>query len=214
MFITDRDLLAYEPNLFRDVAWLGQRLDAGVGGLTAGVLTAFASNFVSLGVTTGHVVVVGGVTLEVLARTSATTLTVSRIRASVDDAAIVPPDAASIEYSIWTLRPQIALAHAQIIGMLGLEAARAAAAPGQVYVDESRITNPRDLARLEALMTLHTAYSALAALRTRDDPAAARAQMYQDRVRCERARAVAYLDTDFDGRADVARRLNVVVMSR
>ena len=39
MFAQDRDLLALDPNLFRDVAWSGQRLVSGVGNISGTTLT-------------------------------------------------------------------------------------------------------------------------------------------------------------------------------
>ncbi|CAN5761979.1 hypothetical protein BH11PLA1_BH11PLA1_22040 [soil metagenome] len=213
MFIADRDLLVIEPAVFRDAGWLAQRLASGPASVSSSVLTCSAGNFVNVNVTTGHVVMVDATPLEVMSRLSATTLAVSLLRAGAAESAIPVKNVAAGNAAVWTLRPQIAAAHGQIVRMLGLDVAAALAAPGQV-VDDSRITNPEGLQRLEALMTLHAVYSALAALRGRDDPFANRAEAYRDAVRAERQRAVALIDTDFDGVPNVARRVNTFVMSR
>lgn len=216
MFISDRDLVVYEPNLFRDAGWLGQKLGEDVVGISGTTMTALTMNFVSAGIEAGHVVTLEQASYEVVQRLSATTLQVSRIRAKRDGVAIAPPAIAAGNARFWTLSPQIGLAHAQVLRMIGLDSASAGAlGTGAAGVlDESRVTNPGDLERLEALLTLHTVYSALAALRSADDPFSLRAEMYRQRAREERQRAVAYIDTDFDGKADVCRRLNAVVLSR
>src|SRR3954470_14123560 len=70
MFASDRDLLAMEPNLFRDVGWVGQRLVSGTGGVAGTTLTLTAQDvdFEDGGVGAGCVVLVDGAPYEVLAR--------------------------------------------------------------------------------------------------------------------------------------------------
>jgi hypothetical protein len=215
MFITDRDLLMLEPNLFRDVGWLGQRLFDGAGGISGTTLTISPSggvNLESAGVSAGHVVVVGGLPLEVLARTAATTATVSKLRADPDGAAIPPGNVSGVSAAVWTLRPQIAVAHEQILRLLGIEPGDTAPLPGQLT--EAQIVRPRSLWLLEALLTLNLVYASAAALSGGDSPMTMRAEMYRQRSAAERSRAVAYIDTNGDGTADVARYVGLAVMGR
>ena len=70
MFATDRDLLALEPNLFRDVGWVSQRLVVGTGSISGTTLTMSAQDvaFDGAGVGAGSVVVVDSAAYEVRAR--------------------------------------------------------------------------------------------------------------------------------------------------
>lgn len=215
MFITDRDLLAYEPSLFRDALWVGQRLLVDAGTIAGNILTVTAPTLTGAGIAAGHVAIIDGRPLEVIERLTSTTLRLSPVRARTTDAVIAIPDQGVNLVEVWTLAPQIQLAHAQILRLLGLSEARAAAlAAGQTPIDESRITNPEDLQRLEALMTLHSVYASLASMRGPDDPFILRAELYRRRVSEERQRTVAFIDTDFDGIPDVARRLNTFTLHR
>lgn len=213
MFITDRDLLVLEPNLFRDVGWLGQRLCDGTATVSGTALTLTSSPSAGdAGVTAGHVVVIGGLALEVLARTGPTSLTISKLRADPGDPAITPGAIGVTSAQVWTLAPQIAVAHGQILRLLGIEPGASPALPGQAT--ESQIVRPRSLWLLEALLTLNLVYASAAALSGADSPVAQRAEHYRQRAAAERARAVAYLDTNGDGQAEVARYVGVACLSR
>jgi len=61
MFIQDRDLLVFEPNLFRDVVWVGQRLTVGVASIGDVILAIEGADvdFENSGVEAGCVVTVG-----------------------------------------------------------------------------------------------------------------------------------------------------------
>jgi hypothetical protein len=216
MFATDRDLLVLEPNLFRDVQWVGQRLVSGTGSISATTLT-LASQDVGLdaaGVAAGHIVVVDGAPYEVLARLSASAATISRVRDDPDGAALTPSPVTGKPVQVVTFRPQIAIVHGQVMRMLGIE-------PGEPAEDgppgEESITNPAALRTLEALGALHLTYAAAAG------PGASgawtsyewgRAQMYRERFAEERQRAAARIDLDGDGLPDATRRLNVVQFVR
>lgn len=231
MFITDRDLLVLEPNLFRDVGWLGQRVLDSTCSIAGTTLTVpGAVDLAALGVTTGHVILVNGLPLEVLARPSSTTLTVSKVRADTADAAIAPGSApGGTPAQVWTFRPQIALVHAQVLRLLGVEPAgggfSGSAFDGQLV--ESQIIRGRSLWVLEALLALHQIYSAAAGLSggagssagrspatSTPSPLAERAEMYRRRAALERTRAVAYLDTNNDGVAEIARYVGVACWTR
>lgn len=211
MFATDRDLLMLEPNLFRDVQWVGQRLVSGTGSISGTTLT-LASQDVGLdaaGVAAGHIVVVDGAPYEVLARLSASTATISRLRDDPDGAALTPSPVTGKPVQVVTFRPQIAIVHWQVLRMLGIEPE---AAP-QGQPGEESITNPAALRTLEALGALHLVYAAAAGPGAGDARTSyewGRMQIYRERFAAERQCAAARIDLDGDGLPDATRRLNVV----
>ena len=213
MFAADRDLLVLEPNLFRDVSWLGQRLFTGTCNLSGTTLTASAADFTALGVEAGHVVVVDGASLEVVARVNTTTLNVSRPRATLDGPSIAPIPGTGRALTITTFAPQLGIVHRQVLAMLGLLDAPTTAEPEALT--EAMVVNPRELRLLEALGVLHLVFASLGGAAGKSDaPESGRAEMYRRRFAAERARAVARLDTDGDGLADVTRRPSVVLLVR
>lgn len=207
MFAHDRDLLAIEPNVFHEVSWIGQRLVKGTGDLGDGVLTlsTFDRDFVVAGVDAGHVAVVNNVAYEVVERISATEVAVSRVRASVDAAAVWPADASGASVEVRTFGPQIGMTHDLVLRLLGFESAEI---PG--VLGESAVVNGAALARVEALGALHLVYGAAGSLSGPGSALWERAEMYRRRFAAERQTAAARVDTDGDGVANAARRMNVV----
>jgi hypothetical protein len=210
MFITDRDLLVLEPNVFRDAGWIGQRPLQGTGSVSGTNLTLTAGSFTTAGVAPGHVLLYDALALEVVSVTSATVAVVSLLRAQASDAALPPPALGSKPVTCWTFRPQAFLMHSQMLRMLGIEPE---AAPDSM-VCEASIVNPQALALAEALGTLHLVYAAASALSPADSALPARAMMYRQRFEEERRRAIARLDLDGDGQADCTRRLNILQLAR
>ncbi len=213
MFSHDRDLITLEPNLFSDVALQSQRLLDATGSITGTTLTLTGADAALVGVTTGHVVLVsggGGVALEVLSRTSSTQLEVSRLRATPDDAAIPPAPATGAPVTIATFIPQIAIVHAQLLRMAGIEPG--AQRPGAPV--EASVTNGDSLRLVESLGALQMIWSAAAALAGPESAAAQRSRLYAQRFNAERARVLVALDLDADGEPDAARRLNASRMVR
>lgn len=223
MFANDRDLLALEPTLLRDVGFAAQTLARATAGIASGVLTAAGVNFASLGVAAGSVLSVDGVPMEVLARTSGTTLNVSLLRAAPADAQIIPGNVTGAAMVVSTFRPQIALAHEQVLRMAGLGSAQAgsaqagsaqagsAQAGSPEPVGESAVVNPESLRLLECLGALHLIFAAASACGAARDGdagwATGRAEMYRQRFVHERGRCRVRLDLDGDGFADAERRL-------
>ncbi len=214
MFATDRDLLALEPRLFHDIAWSAQRLldvtNASVN--SAGtMLTIPAVDLAALGIAEGFVAVVAGVPLEVLERTSATTLTVSRLRAVHTEPPIPAAPGSNLKATISTFRPQISLVHDQMLRTIGIEPGEPSA-PGAPA--ETDITNPRALILAESLGALHLIFSAAAALVSEDSPLWAKARMYRERFTLERRRLTVEIDLDADGEPDAIRRPNAIQFAR
>lgn len=203
-FASDRDLLVLEPNLFRDIGWSGQRLVKGTGSVSGSTLAMSSQDvgFDAAGVTTGHVVVVGGTSYEVLARLSGTELTISRLRDSAAGAGLPPSAATAVEAAVTSFGPQIAAAHRQVLRLLGIEPEDAA---GPDVLRESAITNPGALTRLTALGALFLVMGAAAGLGGADSAATAKAEWYRQRFADERRRVGVRVDTDGDGVADATR---------
>jgi hypothetical protein len=215
MFATDRDLLILEPNLFRDVGWIGQRLIRGIGNISDGniVLTNQDSTFEAAGVERGHVVLVGtpgeAVCYEVLERLSPTEVAASRLRAGLDLPAIPPPATGSTTIEVWTFQPQIAQAHAQAMRMIGIEPGDQGASPGA-----ADITNVDAVREVETLGALYLVFAAAAGPEPGAYSSAARAEMYRQRYAAARQRTEVQIDLDGDGKPDATRRFNMVQFVR
>ena len=210
MFATDRDLLALEPNLFRDVSFLAQTLAVTTGTLAAGVL-ALDDPLPDAAVSPGYVVVLDRTPLEILSITDPSTLVVSLTRPDPSGPQILPLNRAGAPVSITTFQPQLAIIHRQLLAMLGIAPA-GASGPG--IIPESAILNPRDLTPAECFGALNLIYSAAAAPLSDTSPQAQRARMYQDRFAQERWRARAEIDLDGDQVAEATRTLNVSHLQR
>lgn len=215
MFAHDRDLLALEPNLFRDVGWVGQRVLYGLGGTatSTGLLTLTSSDIglVNAGVGAGYVALVDSVPYEVIERVSDTVAQVSRLRASVEDDAIPPVDAASKTVIVTSFRPQLALVHDQVLRMMGIEPADPVE-DGKVH--EGSVLNPASFVRLEAFGAMHLILSAAGATAGPGSVLTTRAELYRARFHEERQRVAARIDLDGDGVAEATRRLNIAQFVR
>ncbi|MBL0921566.1 MAG: hypothetical protein IBJ10_05490 [Phycisphaerales bacterium] len=200
-FIADRDLLIFEPSLFRDASWAGQTIvaaaDASIAGTT---LTSASSDFVAAGAAPGQVALVGGASLEVVEVLSATTLRVSRPRDGAHASAQAPLPVSGAPLRLSTFGPQIAMVHADVLRLLGVSPA------GGPAPDEEDILNPRALGRLEALGALHVIFFGAAATQGDLSPLWARAAHYRERYLDERRQVFVHIDLDGDGVADAVRR--------
>lgn len=208
-FVTDRDLLIFEPALFRDFSWAGQTLvSASAASIAGTTLTSASSDFIAAGVQPGMVALVGGASLEVVAVAGPTTLTISRPRERIDDPALPPLAVTGAALRIATFAPQIALMHEEILRLLGVSAV------GAGSPDENDILNPRSLSRLEALGALHVVFFGAAASQGADTPLWARAAHYRERFIDEKRQTFAHIDLDGDGKADAVRRPGLARLRR
>jgi len=210
MFSFDRDLVVHEPGLMRDVGWAGQRRLYALGSVSGTQLTLNSGSFTDSGVEAGHVVVFDDVTLEVVSIDSSTTATVSLMRGDVSGAAVPPIAASNRSVVMYDFSAQRSIVHRQVLTMLGIDA------PGEEVfgVDESMITNPGALMRLETLGTLHLIYAGASAPSRATDRYEKRAELYRQRYQRERESVVAMIDTDGDGIAEATRRPNAIVLER
>jgi hypothetical protein len=209
----DRDVLVLEPNVFRDLAWAGQRLSRGSGSISGTTLT-IASPEVALDtadVAAGHVAVVGGTPYEVVARLSSTQLTISRLRERVTDAAIPPTGATNQETSITTFRPQIALVESQVLRMAGFEP-DGSERPGRLPSSAVRVD--AELTRLVCLGALAVIWSAASGLLGERSAGWSRAEWYRRRFEEERTRVSVAVDAGGDGVIEARRALRSVSMIR
>lgn len=215
MFASDRDLLMYEPRLFLDAVWVGQRLFSGTGLVVSGVLAASGALFTTIGIAPGNVVNYKDASYEVVQVLGATQLGLSVPRASAEDPVILAPDSASTSVSIYTFRHQLLIVHEQILRMIGIEP-ELVAQPGETLVTESSIVNPTALRRLEALGALHLVFAAASASGAVGEGSvfSEKAAMYRERFAAERERVSVLIDTDGDGRADATRRPTVMHLVR
>lgn len=211
MFTQDRDLLAFEPDLFRDIIWLAQRPVRGAATVAGDVVTftTIDTPLDDAHVAAGDVVTVNAVPLEVIETLGPTTLRASRPRPSGSDPAIPPPAfAGAVVSEVVRFTPQRRIAHGQVLALLGL----GSGAPGAPSA--AAVTNADAIKPLEALAALHMIWSAASAPTGPDSHAGQRAEDYRQRFQRERARVVAELDLDGDGSPDVARRPNVHRLTR
>jgi hypothetical protein len=148
----------------------------------------------------------------VIERLSATELTASRLRVSEDGDVIPPTPVTGKPVAIYTFAPQIALARAGILGLLGINPGEPAAG----VLTESSILDANGLRWLITLEALRLIFdgAASAGAPGGTDPAFAKAAMYRDRASAERRRFTFEIDTDGDGQPDSLRRPNAAYLHR
>ena len=208
MFAQERDMLAVEPHAFTDALWAGRRLASGTASISGTTLTSSSSSasFTDAQAAPGQVIVFNGVPLEVVSVTSGTVLEVSRLRASVLDAALPPAPATGLAFTLVSFAPQIAIVHRQLMGMLGLDGPES---PG-----EEAIVDTAPLAHAEALGALHLVYAAASALSGPSSALGARAVMYAEMFSRARRTLAVGLDLDGDGEIDATRRATLMHLVR
>ncbi len=212
-FSTDRDLLALEPNLFRDIAWSAQtRLTASDASITSTTLTSASSDFVAAHITPGMIALVDDAPLEVTEVLAATQLTVSRLRDAITDDPIAPLPMSGASLRIATFGPQREIIHRQLLAALGLD-------PAPLDEDNprpnaSQVVNTRDMALVESLGALHLILSSAAALVGETSTLWTKAALHRDRFDHARRRLAAHLDLNNDGAPDAQRHITIAHLTR
>lgn len=212
MLTTDADLARIESHAFIEAQHAGQRLTRGTVSISGTTLTATGVDvpFDAAGLAPGHVAVVDGQTLEVVERTSATTLTVSRIRPTGESTLHPPSPVTNKPMHVVTFAPQRAIAYAQALRSIGIDPDfQIPGEPG-----ESAIVNPGALARLEAIGALHLIWMSASLNAGKDAEVSARSERYRAMLARERESTAVYLDLDGDGLPDCCRRPGLVQLDR
>lgn len=203
--------MVLEPGVVRDAGWAGQRVLDVNGSVSGTTLTISSGSFVDSEVDAGSVALIDSLAVEVVSRTSATQAVVSLLRSDATGAAVAPPVETNRPVKVYTFGPQLAMVHRQVLSMIGIDPDGGSNGD---QLDESAVTNPGALVRLEALGALHLIYAAAAAPGRGGQGMADRAALYKERFGAERERVVATIDTDGDGIAEVSRRPSVFSMTR
>lgn len=212
MFASDRTLLALEPTLFRDVAFLSQRLTAGVCSTSESTLTASTldPDFLTAGTRPGHIITIDEVSYEIAEVSGSDTLKISRLRERDDGELIPPPTLTSRPFSIHTFGPQLVLAHAQVLNMLSL----APSGSASHLISEDALLNKADFATFEAHLALRHLLTSAGTL-SRDTPALATLRSSLDAaIRTAHQTLIAHIDLNADGTPDSQRRLNIQYLTR
>lgn len=207
MLTTDRDLLRLDPRVFFDAHEEGDVLLTGEATISGDTLTDAAADFEEAGIDAGHIVIIDAEAFEVIERTGATTLRLSRPRVSEAFPATNPQGGSNQSYLIRTFARVIAVEEDRARRVFGLRASD----QDQAITDDM-ILNPADLADWVA----HQAMAMLldrAAARAPDDPAlralAARAKRLAE---ARRQGLTIQVDLDGDGQADLTRRPGVILL--
>ena len=200
-FARERDLVALEPNLLREVRWRGQVAAEGADASLVGTtLSSASSDFAAAGVGAGAVALVGEMAVEVVERVDANTLTVSRVRASEADAPAPPAvQGSDLAFIVPGFGPQLEAAHAALLERVGLEA--------------SQVVNTEAFRRAEALGALRRIYEA-ASPGCGATVQGAKAALYARRAESARVRLVVEADLDGDGAVDAQRAAGVASLRR
>jgi len=209
-FSSDRDLLAYEPQVFTDVPFAAQqRVSVADGELGGTTLTSASADFAAAQVDAGDVVLIAGLAHEVLSRTDAHTLEVSLPRTNLTDAAIPSHGGTQLAVQVRTFAPQAAVVHDELLRLLRMDPD-----DPQPILTEDAIVSLSLMSRLEALGTLARLYAGGVAVIGDNAGLQRKEAEYRGRFREACAAAVVRLDTDGDGFADEQRRIGASRMER
>lgn len=215
MLTTDTDLARLEPAVFMDAQHAAQRLTRGTVSISGTTLTTIGVDvaFDAAGIGPGHVAVVDNQTYEVVERTGATTLMVSRVRPRGQADLWPPTPVTGKPMHIVTFAAQRSIAHGQVMRSIGIKPDLPPDAPGGRPGVES-ILNPGALVQLESLAALHLIWMSATLNAGADAAVAARADRYRDMYARERERVGAFIDLDGDGFPDAVRRPSVIQLTR
>ena len=205
---TDRDLILLEPALFRDHAWLGQRLVHGSASITGGVATfsLITPDLVSARVQPGHILMHDGVPFEIIEVFGIDEAQVAPISPR-GGASPKPPQRNQAPAFIATFSPQIQLAHHAALRRFGIE-------PGVGTPSEQQITNLDALSSLEAMMALEIIFAAAATPGPTNALLLEKSEWYRRRAAAERQHIHLQLDLNNDGHPDAKRSSTTIPLAR
>jgi hypothetical protein len=213
IYCTDVDLLHWEPNIFRDAIFASQLLLSGTGALAGTAFTISSGSLAAEHVKADNVIVLSGGlagSFPIVSIDSATQLTLSVLYDGLfpdSGNPIASPigTAAALDFAIRTYWPQRRVVSDLITRAAGIDP----------DVDSPPvIVNAQALRRPCALGTLQMIYNALAAASATPDPLSQRADLYERLYRRALSRARVEIDSNGDGKPDIARTLNVLELAR
>jgi len=214
-YCTDTDLLHWEPNIFRDVAFASQLLLSGTGDLNGMSFVIAAGSLVDAHIAAGQVIVLTGATAgsyPIVSIDSATQLTLSVMYDGLfpDSGAGTPASVgtgAGLGFAIRTFFPQRRVVSSILMRAAGIGPETDAPATAQVI-------NAEALRRPCVLGTLQMIYNALAAASGAPSELSVRSQLYERLYRRALAQVCVEIDYDGDGKGEVVRRLGAMEMVR
>lgn len=206
-FSQDRDLLAYEPEVFTEVPFAAQECVAvSDGEMSDSVLSSVSADFGRAGVEAGGVVLVDRVPHEVMEVVDAGSVRVSRGRTSRVGESVPAEDGSRLSVRVRTFAAQAALIHDLLLRLLGLEGV---SGPG-----EDAVVSLSAMCRLECLGTLELVYSAAASVGGKNESVLAKSALYRERFGRACRETTIGVDVDGDGLVDERRSLGVISMRR
>ncbi|QDU72806.1 hypothetical protein [Mucisphaera calidilacus] len=206
-FSEDRDLLAYEPEVFSEVPFAAQeRVSIADGVVTGSVLSSVSADFVAAGVSAGCVVLLDRVAHEVVEVLDGQSLRVSRLRVRASDALVSAAEGEGVAVRVRTFAAQASLVHDLLLRLLGLE--------GEDGLGEGSVVSLGAVCRLECLGALELIYSAAASVGGANESVLAKSALYRGRFRRACRETTVGVDVDGDGLADERRGLGLVSLVR
>ncbi len=213
-FCDDVDLLKWEPELFKDLAWMSQVLcQSDDGALQGSSFSTSSGNFSECGVSAGQVIYlcdsVGKVDgcYEVVSVDSATELTISVLRANKDDAVVgVPADVGTgtLTFRICTYGPQAEIAGEILLNYFGMRVAD---------VSQSSILNVEDLRLVSVFSVLSSVFAGLYGNKSQQGYRD-KSQYYRGMYHLARGRLALELDVNSDGVAETVVKAGEVELRR
>ena len=213
-FCQDRDLLSIEPGAFVGGGFPSQRLVAGSDGVLSGTtFTSAGSDFVSAGVAPAMVVCVytttpsEGSAYEIISVDSATTLTVSVLRADTSADAVSPPSGSGLSFCIETFAVQIEA----VSNTLAEKLRQITEVAG---IDSADFADSTQLRLATAVGVLSTIFVTRAQNATDSDANWVKAEHYRDEFRTRQLQLRLTVDADGNGRAEQTRTLGNMTLRR
>ncbi len=212
-FCQDRDLLSIEPDVFVTAGFPGQELIRGTDGTISGTtFTSAAGNFVTAGIAIGMVLSITPSTgqaksFEIISVDSATSMTVSILRADTDDQPTPCPPGSSLSYFIRTFGPQIGAVSATLAEKLR-QLSEVAAISTADFADSAQ------LRYTTAHGTLASIFLARADNAAPFDANWIKAQYYRDQFNRLQLQLRLVTDSDASGAAESARSFGNIRLLR
>ena len=202
-FYQDVDLLKWEPVLFRDLALTSQRLCEGGDGVLSGTtFTSSSGDFTSRGVKAGHVIYLSDEAAgldgcyEVVSVDSATQLTVSVVRQSLEDDPIAPPSGSEISYRVSTFDPQAEEAAYSLLQYFGIEAT------DEEGGRENEVLNSRALRQTAVFAVLSLVFASSSGGNEDSEGFWKKSLRYQEMFNSARVKVRLEIDTNQDAQAE------------